>query len=78
MSVQEASALISMSAGGLRGAILRGKLRAEKDHDGKLIIRSYNLGAFHFSGDVSHYPEEKMSPAARVLFHDYLETMCGG
>lgn len=78
LSVREAAALIGMTAGGLRGAILRGKLRAHKDAAGQLLIRSFNLGAFHLYGDVRVYPEDKMGPHARVVLHDYLETMCSG
>lgn len=77
LSVQEAATLISMNAASLRGAIQRGNLRVEEDDEGDPVVRSYNLGAFHFSGDTSHYPEEKMGPETRVIFHAYLETMCG-
>lgn len=67
-----------MTAGGVRGAILRGKLRAQKDSAGQLVIKSHDLGAFHLYGDVRIYPEERMGPHARVALHEYLETMCGG
>ena len=78
LSVKEAAALVNLTAGGLRGAIQRGKLRAEKDPEGKLVIRSHNLAAYHLYGDGSLYPEERMGPTVRVLLHHYLETMCGG
>jgi len=78
LSVKEAAALVNLTAGGLRGAIQRGKLRAEKDHEGKLTIRSHNLAAYHLYGDGSLYPEERMGPTIRVLLHNYLETVCGG
>lgn len=78
MSVKDAAALLGLTPGGLRGAILRGKLHAEKNGDGQLVIRSHNLAAYHLYGDGSAYPEERMGPSARVHLHDYLETMCGG
>jgi len=77
-TVQEAASLIGMTAGGLRGAILRGRLRAEKDEEGKLVIRSHNLAAFHLYGDGRLFPEENMKPSTRVTLHHYLETVtCG-
>lgn len=75
LSVKEAAALVGLSAGGLRGAILRGKVRAEKDDEGRLQIRSHDLAAFHLCGDGRYYPQEKMTPTRRVALHRYLETM---
>lgn len=78
MSVKDAAALLGLTAGGLRGAILRGKLRAEKNGDGQLVVRSHNLAAYHLYGDGSIYPEDQMGPNTRVHLHQYLEVMCGG
>jgi len=75
LSVKEAAGLVGLTAGGLRGAILRGKVCAFKDQDGRLLIRSHDLAAFHISGDGSLYPQESMTPGRRVALHQYLETM---
>lgn len=77
-TVQEAASLIGMTAGGLRGAILRGRLRAQKNQEGKIEIHSHNLAAFHLYGDSRVYPEEEMKPTTRVILHKYLETVTGG
>lgn len=78
LTVRQAAALVGMTPGGLRGAILRGRLSAHREADGRLVVRSHNLAAFHLYGDGRRYPEEKMGPTARVALHDYLETMCHG
>lgn len=75
LSVKEAAALVGLTAGGLRGAILRGKVFAFKDADGRLLIRSHDLAAFHLSGDGRLYPQDEMTPERRVVLHQYLETM---
>jgi len=75
LSVKEAAALLGMTSGGLRGAILRGKIHASKDGEGRLTISSHDLAAFHLSGDGRNYPPESMTPARRVALHRYLETM---
>lgn len=75
LSVKEAAALVGLTAGGLRGAIQRGRVFAFKDPDGRLLIRSHDLAAFHISGDGRLYPPEGMTPARRVALHQYLETM---
>jgi hypothetical protein len=75
MSVKDAAALVGMTPGGLRGAILRGKIHAEKDDEGRLQIRSHDLAAFHICGDGRHYPQESMTPTRRVALHRYLEAM---
>ena len=75
LSVKEAAALVGLTAGGLRGAIQRGKIFAFKDSEGHLQIRSHDLAAFHISGDGRLYPQEGMTPGRRVTLHAYLETM---
>lgn len=75
MSVKEAATLVGMTPGGLRGAILRGKISAFKDQDGHLQIRSHDLAAFHISGDARSYPQEGMTLGRRAALHNYLETM---
>lgn len=78
MTLVEAAKITGYTSGGLRGAVLRGRLRAEKDRDGRLVVQSYNLAAFHLYGNDSLYPEEKMRPFTRVVLHNYLETVCCG
>lgn len=77
LTVKEAAALLGMTPGGVRGAILRGYLPASKNRDGHLVIQSYNLGAYHLSGDCRLYPPECMSFARRRALHDYLEVVTG-
>jgi hypothetical protein len=73
-TVKEAAKLLGMTSGGLRGAILRGKLRADKIK-GQHIIKSYNLAAFHLYGDNRTVSEDTMTPKKQLTLHDYLETM---
>jgi hypothetical protein len=73
-TVKDAAKLLGMTSGGLRGAILRGKLRADKI-DGQHIIKSYNLAVFHLYGDNRDFPEDEMLPKNRIALHTYLETM---
>ena len=74
-TVSQAAKLIGMTAGGLRGAILRGKLPASRDASGRLTVFSHSLAAYHLCGDATHYPEDKLGPRTRVALHDYLETV---
>ena len=74
-TVKEAAGLLGMTSGGLRGAILRGKLRAHKNEHGKHVIKSHNLGAFLLYGDNSAFPEDTMEPKNISAFNSYLETM---
>jgi hypothetical protein len=76
LSVHEAASLLGMTAGGLRGAILRGRLLAEKDARGCLTIRSHELAAFHLYGDRRLVPDEQMSRSKQTALHRYLETVC--
>ena len=78
LTVKESATLLGMTAGGVRGAILRGKLRAHKDDGGKLVVRSHNLAAFHLYGDGRVFPEEEMRLSNRVMLHEYLEVMGRG
>jgi hypothetical protein len=73
-TVKEAAKLLGMTSGGLRGAILRGKLRADKIK-GQHIIKSYNLAVFHLYGDNRAFPEDTMKPKNKLFLHNYLETM---
>jgi hypothetical protein len=73
LTVKQASSLIGMTQGGLRGAILRGKLPASKDEHGRLLILSHNLAAYHLYGKT--YPEDQMKPSTRATLHIYLETL---
>lgn len=75
LNVHDAAILLGMTAGGLRGAILRGRLRAEKDSQGCLLIQSHDLAAFHLYGDVRAMPDEDSSPSRQVALHRYLETV---
>jgi len=64
-----------MTSGGLRGAILRGRLRAHKNDNGKHVIKSHNLAVFHLYGDNTAFPEDTMGPKNISAFNSYLETM---
>lgn len=75
LTVREAAGLLGMTAGGVRGAILRGHLHASKNAEGHLVIKSYDLGAYHLTGDCRHYPPECMTFGRRRVLHDYLETV---
>ena len=74
-TVKEAAELLEMTSGGLRGAILRGKLRAHKNDNGKHVIKSHNLAVFHLYGDNSAFPEDTMEPKSIAAFNSYLDTM---
>lgn len=75
LTVREAARLLGMTAGGVRGAILRGKLPASTDTEGRLVLRSHNLAAYHLYGDARRFPEDRMRAATRAALHDYLETV---
>lgn len=75
LTVKQAAQIVEMTPGGLRGAILRGKLLAQKNQEGLLLIKSHNLAAFHLYGDCKHFPEDTMTPTNKVALHDYLETV---
>lgn len=74
-TVKEAAELLEMTPGGLRGAILRGKLRSHKNEQGQHVIRSHNLAIFHLYGDNDSFPEDALEPKNIAAFNSYLETM---
>jgi hypothetical protein len=75
LTVKQAAKIMEMTPGGLRGAILRGKLDAQKNEEGILLIKSHNLAVLHLYGSCDHFPEDTMTPTNKIALHDYLETI---
>jgi hypothetical protein len=71
--VKDAAEILGLTAGGLRGAILRGKIPAEKGEDGKHYLKAIDVATYHLYGFT--YPETEMSTSQRHALFDYLRTV---
>ena len=71
--VKEAAEILGMTAGGLRGCILRGKLPAEKSVDGKLYVNAVHVASFHLYGKV--LTDGSLTPTRKVALVEYLKTV---
>ena len=71
--VKDAAEILGLTAGGLRGAILRGKLPAEKGDDGKHYIKAIDVASYHLYGFA--WPEAEMANGQRQALEDYLKTV---
>lgn len=71
--VKDAAAILGLTAGGLRGAILRGKLPAFKAEDGRLYIDRVQVAAYHLYG--CSLPEESLTDSRSTALTDYLRTV---
>lgn len=73
LTVKEAAQFLGLTAGGLRGAVLRGKLPSHKDDAGKILLHTDDVASLCFYGAV--YPREKMTSTQRHMLREILVTL---
>lgn len=70
LSVKEAAELLGLTTGGLRGIILRHRLPAHKDAEGRHVLDTRDVASYHFYGQ--HRPWQEMSDMANTLLVEAL------